>query len=485
MKKIIIIGGGIAGLSAGVYAQKAGFESVIYERHTISGGECTGWDRKGFHIDGCIHWLTGTKPGTKLHKLWVEVGALEDVEIYQPESFSTLEFEGKTITLYRDLDKLKAHFIEISPDDQVEIKKLCKHIKRFFEFQMPSEKPLELMNIFDKVKLGISMKDVGPVMKELSKITLSEYLKRFKSPIIRETLKIGLHETSCAYTLPFMLATLISGNGGRPMGGSRAMAQRMEKKYISLDGKIQFNQEVKEIIIEKDIAKGVILADGRKIYGDYIIPTCDTHITYKKLLKDKYQDTQFEKMYSNEDVYPLMSCVYAAFGIDVDLSNYPSDLTFETYQFPFEDGTLNQISIKHYCYDPAFAPDGKSIVIAYINANYDWWKEKRQDTEGYKAEKVRLGKNIIERIEKRFPELQGKVILLDVATPITYERYCGAYKGAWMSFGSTPKGKQMMHDGKIQGIKNLYMGGQWLMPPGGLPTALVTGKWAIQRICNK
>jgi len=45
MKKVIIIGGGISGLSAGIYAQKAGFQSIIYEKHHISGGECTEWDR--------------------------------------------------------------------------------------------------------------------------------------------------------------------------------------------------------------------------------------------------------------------------------------------------------------------------------------------------------------------------------------------------------------------------------------------------------
>lgn len=41
-KKIFIIGGGIAGLTAGVFAQKYGFRSEIYESHSIVGGECTG-----------------------------------------------------------------------------------------------------------------------------------------------------------------------------------------------------------------------------------------------------------------------------------------------------------------------------------------------------------------------------------------------------------------------------------------------------------
>jgi len=484
MKKIIIIGGGIAGLTAGIFAQKAGFESVIFEQHSIMGGECTGWDRKGFHIDGCIHWLTGTKPGTDLHKLWVETGALENTEVYQPDIFTTVEHEGQTVTLYRDLEKTKNHLLAISPDDRVEIEKLINYTERFFSFQMPCRKPFDLMSIFDKIKLGMSMKDVGPVMKALGKITLGEYLERFKAPAIKEALKSGVGETYSAYILPFTLATFISGNGGRPVGGSRAMAQRMEDKYISLGGKAETFRAVTEIIIEEGFAKGVLLADGSEVYSDYIVPSCDAHITLQKLLKGKYTDKKFEEKYANQKAYPLLSCIYASFGVDADLSAYPADFVFQTAPFSFENSSKDQLSIKHYCYEPFFAPEGKSTVIAYYQASYDWWKEKRNNLDNYKAEKMRLGNDIMERIETRFPELKGKISLLDIATPVTYERYCGAYQGAWMSFGITPEGKNLNHDGRIRGVMNFYMAGQWLMPPGGVPAALVTGKWAIQRICR-
>ena len=65
MKKVIIIGSGIAGLSCGIYAKLNGFETEIFEMHSISGGECTGWDRGEYHFDGCIHWLMGSKPGRR------------------------------------------------------------------------------------------------------------------------------------------------------------------------------------------------------------------------------------------------------------------------------------------------------------------------------------------------------------------------------------------------------------------------------------
>ena len=78
MKKIIIIGGGIAGLSAGIYGLQNGYEVTLYEKNATPGGECTGWNRQGYHIDNCIHWLTGCIPTNDLYPIWKNIGALKD-----------------------------------------------------------------------------------------------------------------------------------------------------------------------------------------------------------------------------------------------------------------------------------------------------------------------------------------------------------------------------------------------------------------------
>ena len=51
-KNVIIIGAGITGLSAGVYAAKAGFKTTILESHIIPGGLSTSWKRKGYLFEG-------------------------------------------------------------------------------------------------------------------------------------------------------------------------------------------------------------------------------------------------------------------------------------------------------------------------------------------------------------------------------------------------------------------------------------------------
>ncbi|MTI94026.1 MAG: NAD(P)/FAD-dependent oxidoreductase [Firmicutes bacterium] len=87
MKRLIIIGGDVAGLSAGIFAQLNGFESIVLEKQPTPGGNCTGWDCDGYIIDGSIHWLIGTKEGTWLNRLWKIVGALEGIKLYHLAHF--------------------------------------------------------------------------------------------------------------------------------------------------------------------------------------------------------------------------------------------------------------------------------------------------------------------------------------------------------------------------------------------------------------
>ena len=114
-EKVVIIGGGISGLSAGVYALMAGFEVEIYEKNAIPGGECIGWNRKGYHIDNCIHWLTGTRKDTEMYDVWKKTGALsDDTEYAKINEFYTSTFNGQSATLWNDLKRTERAYISCS-----------------------------------------------------------------------------------------------------------------------------------------------------------------------------------------------------------------------------------------------------------------------------------------------------------------------------------------------------------------------------------
>ena len=78
--------------------------------------------------------------------------------------------------------------------------------------------------------------------------------------------------------------------------------------------------------------------------------------------------------------------------------------------------------------------------------------------------------------------IKGKIAVWDVATPLTYERYLGSYKGSWMTLVKKGQGNAR-YPGKPESIQNLYFAGQRLNSPGGLPVALTTGRTAAQHLC--
>jgi phytoene dehydrogenase-like protein len=81
------------------------------------------------------------------------------------------------------------------------------------------------------------------------------------------------------------------------------------------------------------------------------------------------------------------------------------------------------------------------------------------------------------------PESVGKIEVIDVATPLTYERYCGNWKGSWMT-AITGDLNINSYPSVIKGLDGVYFAGQRLMPPGGLPPALTTGRTAVQHLCK-
>jgi phytoene dehydrogenase-like protein len=486
MKKVIIIGAGISGLSSGIYARINGLATEIYEMNFIPGGECTGWDRKGYHFDGCIHYLYGSKKGSPLNQLWNDVGALnEQTKIVNTDFFFQFEDMGKTISIYKDVDILEKHLLEISHEDSQLISDICHAIRMLHKMDPPVDKPMDMLPLKDTIKMIVKMLPLQALFKRYGSISIMEMAEQFKNPLIRKALQLFIPSKNNALTFLNVLASMNVGDCGWPVGGSKQFASRMEKKYKSLGGKIHYKSPVERIKIENGKAIGIVLKNGEERLGDYIISSADGYFTLNSLLLGKYWDKKLIKLYSDDASYPTMTTVQVSVGINSDLSGQPDMLYFKPSNRIDAGGFLhNYIGLKHFSYDKTIAPEGKSVVTVLLEADFNWWSSKYENKVLYNLEKKRIAKEVASAIEERYSETRSKIEIVDVATPMTYVRYCNAWRGAWMSWMMTPKIKIRYHSGKLKGLNNFYLTGQWTMPPGGLPGAVMTGKWTIQRICK-
>lgn len=483
-KKIVIIGAGIAGLSAGIYGRMAGYEVEIYEKNPVAGGQCMGWNRKGCHIDNCIHWLTGTKKGTALRKVWEEIGALDvDTEFADTECFYTSYVGDKSVTLWKDLERTQKELLEIAPEDEKEIRKFIEHVRYAACCEVPAEKPMDKMGIRDYIQMGKSMADMPKVTKEYGAISLEDMAERFKNPLLKALFTDYLPKEYTAMSFLVSYASITCGNGEIPVGGSLTMTNRIVARLRELGGKLFCNMPVKRILIEKKKAVGIELESGQKVMADYVISATDTMELFERLIGKEYMDAKWRTCYADSSKYPLFTAVQAAFVIDKEFYTEKETVFFDCRPMLVGKSRMERMSVKSYEYEESFAPEGKTVLqsnIIQFDEDYLYWKSLDRQT--YEEKKKEVLEAVVERILEKFPELKGHMEVLDCWTPMTYERYCNAYHGAYMSFVTKKGVKSFRVKGVVKGIRNLYIGSQWIMAPGGLPVAVTAGKFAVWRI---
>uniref|UniRef100_UPI00286ECB6F phytoene desaturase family protein n=1 Tax=Anaerosporobacter sp. TaxID=1872529 RepID=UPI00286ECB6F len=378
MKKLIIIGGGIAGLAAGIYGKKAGYDVTIYEKNHVAGGECMGWNRNGHHIDNCIHWLTGTKEGTSLRKVWEDVGALDsNTMLAETEAFYTSCHNGQEVTLWNDLDRTEKELLLFSPEDTDEIKKFIEHVRYAESCQMPSDKPMDMMKVKDYIEMGKSMANMPKVMKEYGKINLEDLSARFQHPALQKLFIDYLPKEYIASSFIVSYATITCGNGGIPAKGSLAMANRMVDKFKSLGGNLYCNTSVEKILIKNKKAYGILLDNQKEVLADYIISAADTNVLFNNLIGNQYLNKRWEEVYQNSDRYPLISGFQIACSIDLSAYHKKDTIFFDCEPFMIGNQSVSRMSVKSFEYEPDFAPSGKTVLQANVvqyDSDYLYWE---------------------------------------------------------------------------------------------------------------
>ena len=487
-KKIIIIGAGIAGLSAGCYARMNGYEAEIYEMHDKPGGLCTSWKRKGYIFDGCIHWLTGSHPKSNFYKIWSELGAVQGRRIYNKDIFYRYTgSDGRTMVIYSDVDKLEKHLKELSPQDSETIELLCRLVRRFSRFKMPIDKAFELFNILDIAKMIIRMLPFSRDMNYCNSLTIGEFAQRFNDPLLREMFPNILWEKDYPlFALVITLAGFQTKDGGFPEGGSLEFARAIEQRYVNLGGKIHYKSRVINVLEENGTAVGIRLDNGREIKGDYIISAADLHATLYEMLDSKHIDPMHEELFSTCKLCPSM--VQISFGVNMDFSSQ-SECVGELFKpRVIQDKRINWIVVRNFSFDPTFAPPGKSVVeTGFTSDDYEYWERLAADKEAYDAEKDRIAAAFADELESRYPGFKSAIEVTDVATPMTYVSYTGNWKGTFMTWIISPDKvkKFRMIKKTVPGLDNFWLSGMWVQPPGGVPTGAMTSRAIIQIICKK
>lgn len=487
-KTILIIGAGVAGLCTGIYGQMNGYQTQIVEKHKIPGGLVTAWRRKGYLIDLCIHFLTGSGPGIHLHRYWNEVGLLKGRDFLHPDRYAVYHAkDGRTVNFYCDPDRLEQHLLELAPQDAAAIHELAEGVRFGIRFKTPEMEQYEA-GAWRWMKFVFGMLPQVNDIQKWSKLTVGELAERFSSPLLREALlAVWEPDFSVFYMILTSLGFIYKQQAGYPLGGSLPLALDLEKRYKHLGGRVQYQARVEKILVEGGRAIGVRFEDGREQRADVVVSAADGYTTIYKLLDGKFTDQKIRDRYENWK--PFQSMIFISVGVKRTFPDIPFAVEGNAFELPtpvtIAGEERKRIPVRVHNEDPCFAPAGKTVLSSAIYTDYAHWKSLQDDPATYRAEKEAVARAYIAALEQIWPGISAQVDMWDIATPLTFERITGNRKGSITGWRLTPEQAMTNIPKTLPGLENFWMAGHWVLSGGGLPAGVSTGREVIWRQCQK
>lgn len=477
MAHVLIIGGGVSGLSAGIFSLLQGHRVTVCEKHTEPGGNLTGWHRDGYHIDNCIHWLTGTRKESEEYEIWQTLGALgAGVETLQPKTLYTCEYDGESISLYPSIERTEREMLDASGKDKKQTAALMKAVRA----------AARMMGVYgQKEGYGIWRKLCDmPILSKYYAMSVGKLASKFQSELLRRFIISFFGEDFGALALIVVFATFATGNGAIPAGGSRAMARRMADRFRSLGGELMLGKCVEHIDVYDKRVGGVRLKSGERIGADYVIIATEPFAAFGKII-DVPLPRKFAKNERNADLVKFSS-YHCAFGCTTENIPFEGDLIIEIpeeYRSVLNSETL---VLREFAHEPSFAREGRAVIQSMVfcdeESSLEFIKLAESDRREYKRLKDKLALTVEYLITERFPELRGRIRIIDTWTPATYKRYTASVSGSYMAYALPPAALPRPISAKVPGISNLFVASQWQRIPGGLPGAAKSGKAAADAI---
>ena len=485
----VVIGAGVGGLTAAAYLVKAGHRVLVLEKNFHIGGTAYAYDRKGFFFP--MGPLGFSHPA-------LAKTIFEDLEIGEDLKFSRVHYRIRAFGL--DLP-LSLPFSEL-------IRELAK------SFPADAE---ATEYFFKDIHEWISERKVDPHRSGFNQdhnISASAYLHNLiKDGRLRRILgSIGTREPTSGFPLLAAMWNLMSHEGiWFPEEGLQSFCKRLGRAVMGGNenrGEIRLNKEVVRIQVDQGKGLGVMLKDGTQIDCSSIISNADYKTAFLKLLEPGTVPPAWHQAISR--ARQTGSVFQVCLGVDAgeaDLSafkkasrliyrrngtNVQEGLDWNAQEIAPEALAGQELEVSLWGRDWATVSSvGRAPVVIRAEAEYHHfvkyrlgWRQRSPDYQGYKT---RLAQALVREIDHLIPGLEKSILVMDIATPLTFEDQGGRSGGAVAGWSWDYEDFRDDQPKELIGtpIKGLYMAGYQAFSAlfmGGIPTAMESGKRAAKAV---
>ena len=479
MKKVIVIGSGIAGLAVSIRLALKGYNVQVFEQNSYPGGKLSSFSIKDYRFDAGPSLFTMPHLVTELFKL-----AGEDVKNYF--EFSKKEIacnyfwqDGTSFTAYGERKKFLKEVEKIFGEPQYNVDKYLKKAKKKYDLTSS----LFLEQSLHRLKTFISLDTLKALFQlktfELQKSLHQANAQSFSSPhLIQLFDRYATYNGSDPYQtsgIMTLIQHLESAYGTFvPKKGMVSITESLFGLAKRLGVKFSFETVVKEIKVELGVISGIKTKSG-SFSSDYVISNMDVFHTYKKLLPNEILPINRLKQERSSSAVIFYWGIKQSFP-DLDLHNIFFSKNYKKeFQAIFKDKTVSEdptiyinITSKEVVGD---APKGCENWFIMINTPADHGQDWTQIVN-------RLRSHIITNISKRFNvNLKNLIVCEEVLTPPDIESKTQSYMGALYGASSNDTMAAFLrHPNFSKRIKNLYFCGGSVHPGGGIPLCLLSAK---------
>jgi phytoene desaturase len=484
-KKAIVIGGGVAGLSAASYLAKGGFEVMLLEKNASLGGRARQFSEDGFTFDMGPSWYWMPDVFEKFYNdFGYTTSDFYDLKRLDP-SYRVVNKQGEAIDIPADKLALEALFEKIEPGSALKLRAFLKEAAYKYEVGIndlvykPSLSLLEFADI--RLLKGLLKMDVLKNMR-------SHVKKTVKHPFLQELLEFPVlflgalpQNTPALYSL-MNYADMDLGTW-YPMGGMFKIIEAFEKVAIEQGVKFGLNQDVTSFNYAGSKITAVNTATDT-YEADVVICAGDYHHLDQNVIEKKYQSYS-AAYWDSRKLAP--SCLLYYVGVSKKIKgllhhNLYFDTDFnlhskEIYTTPkWPEKPLFYASAPSVT-DKTVAPDGKENLFLLIPI-----------APGLKGDDEAVRKKYFDEMIARIEKQTGESISSDICYLKTYsvsnfKKDYYAFKGNAYGLANTLDQTAILKPSlKSRMLKNLYFAGQLTVPGPGVPPSIISGKVAANQV---
>ncbi len=463
----VVIGSGMSGLTCAAVLSRMGQTVLVLEQHYVAGGGSHMFELKGgLRFDSGLHysvpysgllmWLAvgGREMPLRFELMGEPDGTFDRIALGDDPPFAIKHGEGHLPDLYA---RFPDHREEI--DRYLEVSE--RILKRFPFFVMSKALPKWLQKPWHRYVLGETWRRYAgrSVQEVLQEITDEPRLAGLLAGPWMDT---GAPPDRATFLMGACVARGLAIEGGAyPVGGSTELAKGMIPAITAGGGRVLVRAKVQEIVIDPRTgrASGVLMEDGSVIDCSQVVSSTGYHNTFGKLVPE--DSTKRLEIPRRLPVGQSCGFVMANIGLRGSAAELGLTCANLWYHPTRPDGDMFG-AIRDFMADPENPDLDPMIMVTFPSikahstgadtttcqllcmAEYAWFEKyagKRTRRRGleYKALKAAWGERLSEVLLRFYPQLEGRIELVDVSTPLSIEHYLGANEGGAVGLDQTPQ----------------------------------------------